>query len=344
MLPFRPKRKGKKHPCGFLHALTRNIREKIYANYFDLPVRWAFYADLWTFVKLAQHPQAAHLRATYMVTDRKFCGAILATCCRIQREASATLQSHLTLILTRYVTMEPMVHLCSPDGGLLDRLQKLNIDIALDDLPSRAADVVRIHRLPQLTNVTIRCSAAIWAFRIPSPNDFPVVWFSAGRRPERLNTTTFFQAYWVIYSAVSLIQGRRGSLNVAEDQSRRGNVVQWKIRMVDSPVQWVGNLSAGTFAQIKPTAFRRDTHTGQSVIATGSQFNDDQAKTSQPGDENSRMDEATVEGIKGDDAPMAPPPIWNAARLPMALREVADEDKMGQDTGIGDTTMVQSPV
>jgi hypothetical protein len=195
MLPFRLKLKRRKPSCGFLHTLSLEVREKIYALYFGRPFQWTFYTDLWPVIKSSQQPQAVHLRASYMVSNRKFRGSILATCRRIQREASATLNAQLTLILSRYVTMDPLRDLCSADQGLLHWLQALSIDIAVEDLPSRAPDIVaRLRRLPHLTNVTIRCSAAIWAFETGILHDFPRVFISPEPTPEPMNNITFDQA------------------------------------------------------------------------------------------------------------------------------------------------------
>ena len=78
-------------------------------------------------------------------------------------EALKVLLENVVVIMSRYTTLEALDRFISP-RGLLTRLRRLEVDMALDDLPFMSFQIKKTILLcPEVRAFDLTCSAAVWS-------------------------------------------------------------------------------------------------------------------------------------------------------------------------------------
>lgn len=148
----------------FLVGFGRIIRWKVYEYYFGAGtggIRWRLHADFWPI----QGPVNRRFctRGERITLSRPFSGPILGVCRKVRGEALDILHEHLAVIMQTYTILDSLWQL-TRTTRLLRGLQRLEMSIALDELPIKATLIKKIiPRIPHLTEFIITCSEPTWS-------------------------------------------------------------------------------------------------------------------------------------------------------------------------------------
>ena len=148
----------------FLVGLDRVIRWKIYEHHFGTRtggIRWRLHADFWPI----QGPVNRRFctRGERMTLSRPFSGPILGVCRKVRGEALDILHEHLAVIMQTYTILDSLWHL-TRTTRLLRGLQRLEMSIALDELPTKTTLIKKIiPQIPHLTEFVVICSEPTWS-------------------------------------------------------------------------------------------------------------------------------------------------------------------------------------
>ena len=148
----------------FLVGFGRVIRWKIYEYYFGADrgaIRWRLHADFWPI----QGPVNRRFctRDERITLSRPFSRPILGVCRKVRGEALDILHEHLAVIMQTYTILDSLWQL-TRTTRLLRGLQRLEMSIALNELPTKATLIKKIiPRIPHLTELVVMCSEPTWS-------------------------------------------------------------------------------------------------------------------------------------------------------------------------------------